>query len=78
MKGLQRWQTWHTTARPRTTRVQKITWNADGTPNLGHPLAAGATQDLPAGAHTLKVRVTGEKNAASTSTVISLDRIEVY
>ncbi|TDW60786.1 glycoside hydrolase family 43 protein [Kribbella pratensis] len=165
----------------RTTRVQKITWNADGTPNLGRPLAAGATQNLPSGdpgssnywindtdstvvyagnwssgsgcgnqcfwgndhwsgetnatatihftgtraallsvadtgngiaaisvdggpeqridyyssirvgeqlmyisptlapgAHTLKVRVTGDKNPASTSTVISLDRIEVY
>ena len=28
--------------------------------------------------HTLKVRVTGDKNPASTNTVISLDRIEVY
>ena len=170
----------------RTTRVQKISWNADGTPNLGSPLAAGATQTLPsgdagattsvindtdvgtgtnqvqyagtwnsgsgcgnqcfwgndhwtgianasatirftgtkvallsvvdkgngiaaisidggpeqrvdyyssirvgeqltyisptlaAGPHTLKVRVTGEKNPASTSTQVSLDRIEVY
>jgi hypothetical protein len=170
----------------RTARVQKLNWNADGTPNLGSPLAAGATQNLPsgdpgaatywindtdvgtgqnqveyagnwssgsgcgnqcfwgndhwsgetnasatirftgtkvallsvvdkgngiagisvdggpeqridyyssirvgeqlnyvsptlpAGPHTLKVRVTGDKNAASTSTVISLDRIEVY
>ncbi len=33
----------------RTTRVQKISWNADGTPNLGSPLAAGATQNLPSG-----------------------------
>ncbi|MFG1623798.1 family 43 glycosylhydrolase [Kribbella sp. NPDC049227] len=33
----------------RTTRVQKIGWNADGTPNLGRPLAAGATQTLPSG-----------------------------
>jgi len=170
----------------RTTRVQKISWNPDGTPNLGSPLAAGATQTLPsgdagattsvindtdvgtgtnqvqyagtwnsgsgcgnqcfwgndhwtgianasatirftgtkvallsvvdkgngiaaisidggpeqrvdyyssirvgeqltyisptlaAGPHTLKVRVTGEKNPASTSTQVSLDRIEVY
>ncbi|WP_343238463.1 family 43 glycosylhydrolase [Streptomyces sp. SID13031] len=31
----------------RTARVQKISWNADGTPNLGSPLAAGATQNLP-------------------------------
>jgi GH43 family beta-xylosidase len=33
----------------RTSRVQKISWNADGTPNLGRPLAAGATQTLPSG-----------------------------
>ncbi|GAA2309032.1 family 43 glycosylhydrolase [Streptomyces violaceusniger] len=33
----------------RTTRAQKITWNADGSPNLGRPLAMGATQDLPSG-----------------------------
>ncbi|TWD80088.1 GH43 family beta-xylosidase [Kribbella amoyensis] len=33
----------------RTSRVQKIGWNADGTPNLGRPLAAGATQTLPSG-----------------------------
>ncbi len=163
----------------RTARVQKISWNGDGTPNLGSPLAAGATQTLPsgdpgaatsvindteveyagnwlsgsgcgnqcfwgndhwsgetnatatirftgtkvallsvadrgngiaaisidggaeqrvdyyssirvgeqllyisptlaAGAHTLKIRVTGDKNPASTSTVISVDRVEVY
>jgi GH43 family beta-xylosidase len=33
----------------RTTRAQKIDWNGDGTPNLGAPLAAGATQALPSG-----------------------------
>jgi hypothetical protein len=33
---------------------------------------------LPSGPHTLKVRVTGDKNPSSTSAVISLDRIEVY
>lgn len=33
----------------RTTRAQKITWNGDGSPNLGVPLAMGATQDLPSG-----------------------------
>ncbi|MDI3421596.1 glycoside hydrolase family 43 protein [Streptomyces luteolus] len=33
----------------RTTRAQKITWNADGSPDLGRPLALGATQDLPSG-----------------------------
>ncbi len=33
----------------RTTRIQRISFNADGSPNLGQPLALGATQDLPAG-----------------------------
>ncbi|MDQ0791848.1 family 43 glycosylhydrolase [Streptomyces sp. B1I3] len=33
----------------RTTRAQKFTWRADGTPDLGRPLALGATQDLPSG-----------------------------
>jgi GH43 family beta-xylosidase len=33
----------------RTTRVQKVGFNADGSPNLGQPLAIGATQDLPSG-----------------------------
>ena len=33
----------------RTTRVQRIGWNSDGSPSLGEPLALGATQDLPSG-----------------------------
>ena len=33
----------------RTTRAQKFGWNADGTPNFGAPLAAGATQTVPSG-----------------------------
>ena len=33
----------------RTTRVQRIGWNGDGSPQLGAPVAIGATQDLPAG-----------------------------
>ncbi|GHH71572.1 hydrolase [Streptomyces sulfonofaciens] len=33
----------------RTTRAQKFTWRADGSPDLGVPLATGATQDLPSG-----------------------------
>jgi GH43 family beta-xylosidase len=33
----------------RTTRAQKFTWNADGSPNFGVPLAQGATEDLPSG-----------------------------
>ena len=33
----------------RTSRAQKITWNSDGSPNLGAPLAIGATENLPSG-----------------------------
>ncbi|MCO1574181.1 family 43 glycosylhydrolase [Crossiella sp. SN42] len=33
----------------RTTRAQKFTWNADGTPNLGTPVRTGATLNGPAG-----------------------------
>ncbi|WP_305788379.1 glycoside hydrolase family 43 protein [Symbioplanes lichenis] len=53
--GTQDWIVYHAkttsvfTYTNRTTRVQRITWNADGSPNLGIPLAIGATQDLPSG-----------------------------
>ncbi|MFC9508342.1 family 43 glycosylhydrolase [Streptomyces sp. NPDC057002] len=33
----------------RTTRAQKFTWNADGTPNFGTPLALGGTRPGPSG-----------------------------
>lgn len=33
----------------RTTRAQKFTWNADGTPNLGTPVAAGTRLPAPSG-----------------------------
>lgn len=33
--------------------------------------------DLPSGSHTLKVRITGQKNAASTGTYASADRVDV-
>ena len=33
----------------RTARAQKITWNDDGTPNLGQPIAASEFQPAPAG-----------------------------
>ncbi|MBM9504017.1 glycoside hydrolase family 43 protein [Actinacidiphila acididurans] len=53
--GTQDWIIYHAkttsvfTYTNRTTRAQKITWNADGSPDLGRPLAMGATQDLPSG-----------------------------
>jgi GH43 family beta-xylosidase len=33
----------------RTTRVQKVNWNADGTPNFGTPAASGASLAAPSG-----------------------------
>ncbi|KQV13915.1 MULTISPECIES: family 43 glycosylhydrolase [unclassified Kitasatospora] len=33
----------------RTTRAQKFTWNADGTPNFGVPVGAGVTLSGPSG-----------------------------
>ncbi|SDP42261.1 Beta-xylosidase, GH43 family [Streptomyces sp. cf386] len=33
----------------RTTRAQKFTWNADGTPNFGTPVALGTTHPGPSG-----------------------------
>ncbi|TYB47178.1 family 43 glycosylhydrolase [Nonomuraea sp. PA05] len=33
----------------RTTRAQKFTWNSDGTPNFGTPVATGASLAAPAG-----------------------------
>ncbi|SPF06528.1 family 43 glycosylhydrolase [Streptomyces sp. MA5143a] len=33
----------------RTTRIQKITWNADGSPNLGVPVATNTALTVPSG-----------------------------
>ncbi|MEU9948569.1 family 43 glycosylhydrolase [Streptomyces sp. NPDC047939] len=51
----------------RTARAQKFSWNADGTPNLGTPVALGATAAGPAGetaatptAYTVVNRATGK------------------
>lgn len=33
----------------RTTRAQRFTWNSDGSPNFGTPIALGVTQNGPAG-----------------------------
>lgn len=35
--------------RNRSTRVQKVSWNADGTPDLGTPVALGAALAVPSG-----------------------------
>ena len=36
----------------RTTRAQKFTWNADGTPNFGIPVSLSTTQTSPSGEPT--------------------------
>ena len=36
----------------RSTRAQKFTWNADGTPNFGVPVALGTRLPAPAGEPT--------------------------
>lgn len=56
--GKETWIAYHANDRPmngggcgysRTTRVQPITWNADGTPNLGVPLATSVRIPGPSG-----------------------------
>ncbi|TDB74743.1 family 43 glycosylhydrolase [Micromonospora sp. KC723] len=54
--GTESWIVYHANAasnggcgNTRTTRAQKFTWNADGTPNLGTPVATGVTLDGPSG-----------------------------
>ncbi|MFJ7048438.1 family 43 glycosylhydrolase [Streptomyces sp. NPDC101112] len=54
--GTENWIVYHandsTTDRcgnERTTRAQKFTWNADGTPNFGTPVALGTTLPGPSG-----------------------------
>jgi GH43 family beta-xylosidase len=34
---------------PRTVRAQRFTWNADGTPELGHPVPSGVRLQKPSG-----------------------------
>ena len=38
--------------RHRSPRAQKFTWNADGTPNFGEPVAAGVALHVPSGTAT--------------------------
>lgn len=54
--GTQDWIAFHATTNAygacdnsRTTRAQKISWNADGTPNFGIPGLTGAKNQAPAG-----------------------------
>ena len=60
--GSETWMVYHaneTTAQgcgaTRTTRIQKISWNSDGTPNLGTPAALTAPAGDPGGSVTFPV-----------------------
>ncbi|GAA1806355.1 family 43 glycosylhydrolase [Luedemannella flava] len=41
--------TWQGCGGTRTTRIKKISWNSDGSPNLGSPTALSSSQTAPAG-----------------------------
>nr|WP_255643307.1 family 43 glycosylhydrolase [Actinoplanes polyasparticus] len=50
------WMAYHATTNPngncdlnRSTRAQKFTWNADGTPDFGTPVGLGASLTAPSG-----------------------------
>ena len=54
--GTEDWIVYHATTSSggncgtgRTTRIQKFTWNADGTPNFGTPFALNTSLALPSG-----------------------------
>nr|WP_158852698.1 glycoside hydrolase family 43 protein [Saccharothrix deserti] len=54
--GTETWIAYHANSsasqgcgRTRTTRVQKISWNADGTPNLGTPVSTSTVLQGPSG-----------------------------
>lgn len=53
--GTQDWIVYHATSTPggcdlnRSTRAQRITWNANGTPNFGTPVALGTPLVAPSG-----------------------------
>jgi GH43 family beta-xylosidase len=54
--GTEDWIVYHATTNPngncdlnRSTRAQKFTWNADGTPNFGTPVRLGVTLIAPSG-----------------------------
>ncbi|GAA4955080.1 glycoside hydrolase family 43 protein [Actinoplanes utahensis] len=62
--GTETWIAYHANASAshgcgttRTTRVQKISWNADGTPNLGVPVATSTVLPAPAGENSAPVGI---------------------
>ncbi|MGM8228062.1 family 43 glycosylhydrolase [Cellvibrio sp. ARAG 10.3] len=65
--GTEDWIVYHGNSSPkhgcsatRSVRAQKFTWNADGTPNFGEPVAEGTPVVLPSGENgPLTTRVSG-------------------
>ncbi|MDO8188579.1 glycoside hydrolase family 43 protein [Conexibacter sp. JD483] len=63
--GRESWMVYHATETDagcftgglRTTRAQRIGWNADGTPRLGTPAALSSDLDAPSGDGTVAVQV---------------------
>lgn len=62
--GTETWIAYHANSSPsqgcgttRTTRVQKISWNADGTPNLGVPVSTSTVLPGPSGESATTVRI---------------------
>ena len=54
--GTEDWIVYHATTNPngncdlnRSTRAQRFTWNADGTPNFGTPASLSTTLTAPSG-----------------------------
>ena len=52
--GKENWILYHANTNPgdgcgnkRSPRAQKFTWNADGTPNFGEPVAEGVALEVP-------------------------------
>lgn len=69
--GKEDWILYHANNKPglgcgrfRSPRAQRFTWNADGTPNFGEPVAEGVQLDIPSG--------TGNKTA-SLNPVLNAD-----
>lgn len=58
--GTEDWIVYHAKASPaytyrgRTTRVQKFTWNSDGTPNFGRPLSTDTVIEEPSNGNSEK------------------------
>jgi len=82
--GRESWSVYHATEEKkgcftgglRTTRAQRFTWNADGTPDFGTPVSLGTDIAAPGGDGTIAVQAESAKavRAASTRSEVVTDR----